>query len=247
MPQNIYELLLWGTIGSLLLALLWHVLVEFYHFARWKKPRVDEGVSVEIAQRMLSEGVESQELLFKAVRNNEEKTVLFLLASGAFPDAIGEVASLNRRCCALEYAATLSGNALISAMLLRAGARTQTVNGLWTPLHLAAVSGGRMRWRPCLSPARKWMPAMHWGAHRSCWRLLQMLRKWCACWWMPVQLLKLIVPLSGTGMSNGHPCCLPQVRVLRPRYVSCYPAGLRLMAVAAMNRRHSCLPASMGM
>lgn len=141
MPQNIYELLLWGTIGSLLLALLWHVLVEFYHFARWKKPRLDEGVSVEIAQRMLSEGVESQELLFKAVRNNEEKTVLFLLASGASPDAIGEVASLNRRCCALEYAATLSGNALISAMLLRAGARTQTVNGLWTPLHLAAVSG----------------------------------------------------------------------------------------------------------
>lgn len=141
---HIVELLFWGTLGVLLLSLLWHLLLSLLAAGRrgsGAEPLVEQELSVEKARQLLAEGSDPQELLLKAVWKNKDDTVRFLLESGASPDAEGEVPGLNRCCSVLEYAVSLSGNALISAMLLRAGARADGVPGQWSPLHLAAVAG----------------------------------------------------------------------------------------------------------
>lgn len=140
MPQTIYELLFWGTLGVFLLSLLWHLLAEIIKMDAFK-PVVQQSLTVEVVQQSLAAGADPQEWLWKAVRKNEDDVVQFLLKSGACPDVEGDIPALNRRCSVLEYAATLSGNALISLMLLRAGAHPAEVSGQWSPLHLAAVAG----------------------------------------------------------------------------------------------------------
>lgn len=140
MPQTIYEFLFWATLGVVLLSLLWHLMEEIRQMEVFK-PVVSQALTVEVVQQALAAGADPQEWLWKAVQKNEDEVVLFLLKSGASPDAAGNIPALNRRCSVLEYAVTLSGNALISLMLLRAGAHPAGASGQWSPLHLAAVAG----------------------------------------------------------------------------------------------------------
>ena len=142
MLPHIYIILIWGTLGVLLLSLVWCGVCELCRNRRVSEAalRREEEYTVDYVRQRLSEGADAQELLFQAVVRQADEAVLFLLQSGVSADATGYAAALGRICSVLEYA-VVSGNVFISLLLLRAGGGAGEMGPQWPPLHLAAMAG----------------------------------------------------------------------------------------------------------